>query len=132
MANTPTPYTYWAQVESVYDGDSLWAVLDLGMSLSMRVSCRLNGIDTPEIRTKNASEKEAAYTARDRVRDLVEGKQVKIQSIAKPDKYGRLLVELWTEDGTHVNQLLVDEGLARPYDGGTKVPYDEWPTTPIT
>lgn len=122
----PKAYVYNAEVFSVYDGDTIKATLDLGMSLSRRVSCRLYGVDTPEIRSKVASEKKLAYAARDRVRHLILEKQVVVESISKPDKYGRLLVRVWTEDGVCINDLLIEEGLALPYDGGTKSDWSEF------
>jgi micrococcal nuclease len=122
----PAPYVYRAEVLSVYDGDTITVALDLGLSIKVRAKCRLLGIDTPEIRTKSAAEKKAGYTARDRVRELILGKTVVLHSVAKPDKYGRLLVKVWAEDGSCVNQLLLDEGLAIDYDGGTKTPYASW------
>ena len=122
----PTPYVYRAKVLSVYDGDTITVSLDLGLSIEVKAKCRLLGIDTPEIRTKSAAEKEAAYTARDRVRDLVLGKTVILHSVTKPDKYGRLLVKVWAEDGSCVNQVLIDEGLAREYDGGKKISWSSW------
>lgn len=126
MGETPVPYVYQAQITSVYDGDTVTAVLDLGMSITRKVSCRLAGIDTPEIRAKVAGEKEAALAARDRVRDLVFDKWVTVESIAKPDKYGRLLVRIWTEDGQCINDLLISEGHAIAYDGGTKISWADW------
>ena len=35
------------------------------------------------------------------------------------DKYGRLLADVWFE-GTNLSTWLIDQGLAVPYDGGTK------------
>jgi micrococcal nuclease len=125
-AKIPSPYVYRAEVTSVYDGDTITVMLDLGMGINRKAKCRLLGVDTPEIRTKSAAEKKAGYTARDRVRELILGKTVLLHSVAKPDKYGRLLVKVWAHDGSCVNQLLIDEGLAREYDGGTKVPYASW------
>ena len=122
----PAPYVYRAKVLSVYDGDTITVSLDLGLSIEVKAKCRLLGIDTPEIRTKSAAEKKAAYTARDRVRDLILDKTVILHSVAKPDKYGRLLVKVWAEDGSCVNQLLIDEGLAREYDGGKKISWASW------
>ena len=122
----PSAYVYRALVVDVYDGDTLTAELDLGMSIKRECSCRLFGLDTPEIRTKVAGEKEAALKARDRVRELVGGKWVTLQSMEKPDKYGRLLVKVWTEDGLLVNDLLIEERLAIPYDGGTKISWASW------
>ena len=126
MTTKPTPYVYQAQITKVYDGDTVTAVLDLGMSITRKVSCRLDGIDTPEIRTKVAGEKEAAYAARDRVRELILDKWVTVESVAKPDKYGRLLVRIWTEDGQCVNDLLIEEKHAIAYNGGTKISWADW------
>jgi micrococcal nuclease len=126
MTTKPPAYVYRAHVLSVYDGDTITVMLDLGMSITRKASCRLVGIDTPEIRTKVAGEKEAAYKARDRVRELVLDKQVTIQSMSKPDKYGRLLVKVWTEDGHCVNDLLIEEHHAIAYDGGKKISWASW------
>lgn len=126
MSQIPSSYVYRAQVTSVYDGDTVTAVLDLGMNITRKCSCRVAGIDTPEIRTKVAGEKEAAYAARDRVRDLILDKWVTLHSIEKPDKYGRLLVKIWNEEGVCINDLLIEEGHAIAYDGGTKTPWSDW------
>ena len=126
MAVIPSPSVYRAEVLSVYDGDTITVMLDLGMGITRKAKCRLLGVDTPEIRTKSAAEKKAGYTARDRVRELILGKTVRLHSVAKPDKYGRLLVKVWVHDGSCVNDLLIDEGLARQYDGGTRVGWAAW------
>lgn len=122
----PQPFVYRAEVTSVYDGDSLRAVLDMGLSVRMKASCRLYGIDTPELRSRVSGEKEAAQKARDFVKGLVMGQVVVIESIEKPDKYGRLLVRVWTQDGVCVNDRLLEEGMARPYDGGEKISWAAW------
>jgi micrococcal nuclease len=117
----PKPYTYRASFTSNYDGDTVRVVLDLGMDLEMRAVCRLFGIDTPEMRDKNPAVRDLAYAARDRVAELLEGKEFVVESVEKPDKYGRLLCIFWVEGmEKSVNDLLVEEGLAKKYDGGTK------------
>ena len=123
MAETPTPYVYRAQVLSVYDGDTITVMIDLGLRIKVRASCRMLGIDTPEIRGKTATEKKMALVARDRLREMVLGTEVTLHSIAKPDKYGRLLVRVWSDEHGYVNGVLLDEGLARAYDGGTRQPW---------
>lgn len=89
---------------------------------------RLNGIDTPEIRvsTKISDhcrkyEKNLGYQARDRVKELI-GTKFFIQ-VTGESKYGEELVDLFIKDNNkfiNVNQLLIKENLAVPYDGGTK------------
>jgi micrococcal nuclease len=117
-----TPYAYNAYVVSVYDGDTITVILDMGMGVQKKAKCRLFGIDTPEIRGKTVREKKAAKVARDRVRELINEQTVLIESIAKPDKYGRLLVKVWAGN-VYLNDLLIEEGLARVYDGGKKQPW---------
>jgi len=126
MITIPAAYVYRAHVLSVYDGDTITVMLDLGMNITRKANCRLEGIDTPEIRTKVAGEKKAAYAARERVRELILDRKVILQSISKPDKYGRLLVRVWTEGGVCVNDLLLEEKHAIAYDGGKKVSWAAW------
>ena len=118
--SVPTPYVSRAEVLSVYDGDTITVMIDLGLSIRVQAKCRLLGIDTPEIRTKNAAEKKMGYEARDRLREMIDGQWVVLHSVAKPDKYGRLLVKVWANDETCVNDALIEEGLARVYDGGAR------------
>lgn len=117
---TPTPYVYRAEVLSVYDGDTITVMIDLGLSIKVRAKCRLLGIDTPEIRTKSAAEKKKGYEARDRLREMVDKKWVVLHSVSKPDKYGRLLVKVWVDEDECVNDTMIAEGLARVYNGGAR------------
>ena len=99
---SPAPYVYSAFVTSVYDGDTLTANLDLGMSITRKCNCRLVGLDTPEIKSKMAAEKQAAEKARDRVRELVLEKWVTVQSIEKPGIWTNVQKE--TESGDIVDE----------------------------
>ena len=54
-------------------------------------------------------------------------KWVTLHSIEKPDKYGRLLVRVWTDEGVCVNDLLLEERLAVAYEGGKKTPWTSLP-----
>lgn len=118
-------YRYHAVVASVYDGDTFRADVDLGFSAWLKnVQFRMLGINTPEIRGGTEAEKLASYAARDRLRELMpDGAAVLIES-TKAGKYGRYLADVYleTEDGgvLHVNQILIDEGHAVPYDGGAR------------
>jgi len=118
--HVPSSYVYQAIVESVYDGDTITASIDLGMSIRVRAKCRLIGIDTPEMKSKDEAESKTAKLAKERVSNLILNKKITVQSFEKPDKYGRLLVKIWTEDGTCVNDIMLSEGHAHAYDGGTK------------
>ena len=110
-------YTYKAVVNRVVDGDTCELDIDLGFTVSWKSTCRFYGINTAELKSKDSVEKAKAYAARDRVLALVPpGSTILIKS-RDLDKYGRPLVDLYTGEGfsIHLNQLLVDEGLAKTY-----------------
>lgn len=112
-----------ATVVKVYDGDSLtlaWTDSDQG---NVRLSCRLRGIDTPELRGSSEHEKKLAVRARDRLHSKVMGRVVTIRLPGK-DKYGRLLAHLETDDCASLAEyMLEDRQLCRPYRGGRR---EEW------
>lgn len=106
-----------AKVLSVYDGDTVTLAFPLGDTM-YKWSCRLSGVDTPELRTSNKKEKEFGYKVRDLLREKILGKVLKIKC-GEFDKYGRLLGELFVDEES-VNQWLISNGYAFAYDGGTK------------
>ena len=108
-------YVYDVDVISVYDGDTLNVDIDLGFSIWIKdKSLRLYGIDAPEVRGQT---RERGLVVRDWLRERIEqGQTILIESISdQPDKYGRYLAILYI-DGVNINQLMIDEGLARPYN----------------
>lgn len=115
---------YRAIVVRVYDGDTVIAVIDKGFQNLKLEKLRLAGIDAPELRPRKAGrteedleeEKRRARLATERVRELIEGKQVVIQT-KKTGKFGRWLADIYLPDDPTrtVNQLLLDEGLAAEY-----------------
>jgi len=112
-------YNYKAKIIDIYDLDSCTGFIDVGFDIHYKEKMRLNGIDGPELRTKNIKEKELGYKARDYVRDLILGETVEIKT-TKEDKYGRYLVDIYLPDGTHLNKHLIDIGYAKEYHGGKK------------
>ena len=64
-------YEYRARCVRVVDGDTLELDVDLGFDCSIRIMCRLEGIDTPEIRGGTAESKAAGFAARDAAADWV-------------------------------------------------------------
>jgi len=119
MSNTVTPFVYRAILERVVDGDTIDVTLDLGFSVFLhKQRCRLAGIDTPESRTRNLEEKALGKKASARLSELCVGSFL-IQSLGI-GKYGRILAIPFTEDGQDVCQILVNEGHAVEYWGGTK------------
>lgn len=110
------------RVIKVYDADTITIASKLPYEESplYRLSIRLNGIDTPEMKGKDVSaeEKEAAKLARDYVYNLVFNKFVRLENI-ESEKYGRILADVYIGD-IHLNELLIKERYAVKYDGGTK------------
>ena len=119
MSKKPEPYVYKATIERVVDGDTIDVTLDLGFDVRLhKQRCRLAGIDTPESRTRNLAEKALGKKASARLSELCVGSFL-IQSLGK-GKYGRILAIPFTEDGKDVCQILIKEGHAVEYWGGTK------------
>jgi micrococcal nuclease len=116
------------RVIKVYDADTITIASKLPFDTSpiYRLSVRLNGIDTPEIKGKGISddEKEAAKNARDFVANMVLNKFVRLENI-ETEKYGRILADVYIGD-IHLNKLLLKENYAVKYDGGTKNKPESW------
>jgi endonuclease YncB( thermonuclease family) len=78
------------------------------------------GIDTPEIGSHAKCEKERklALLAKRRLKDLIEGKDVRVE-VKGRDKFGRPLVNLYVE-GREIGAQLLREGFAREWRKGFK------------
>jgi len=104
-------YYYRAKVISVYDGDTITVMLDMGLNQFTKIKVRLVGINTPEIRTKDLDEKKRGYQARDYLREQILDKQVIIHT-TKKGKYGRWLGIVWLmEDDNDTIQKSINENL---------------------
>ena len=116
------------RVIKVYDGDTITIVAKLPYDESplYRLSVRLNGIDTPEMKGKDISddEKTAAIDARDFVSKLILNKFVRLENVSS-EKYGRILADVYIGN-VHLNDVLIKERYAVPYDGGTKKRPTSW------
>lgn len=96
----------------VYDGDSLRIDIDLGLSTwKLNEPIRLYGIDCPELHEEGGEE------ARDYVRSLLsEGDEIVVRTYKdRTGKYGRYLADVYLEDGTHLNEHLIEKGYATQY-----------------
>jgi micrococcal nuclease len=116
------------RVIKCYDADTITIASKLPYDASpmYRLSVRLNGIDTPEIKGKGVSdeEKEVAKQARDFVSNLVLNKYVRLENI-ESEKYGRILADVYIGN-IHLNDVLLKERYAVKYDGGTKQKPASW------
>lgn len=109
-----------SEVTSIYDGDTFRVnIAGYPDVVGHRVSVRVFGIDTPEMRGKCPAEKEAAQKAKQfTVEKLRSGKKIELRNLRR-DKYFRLLAEVYI-DNNSLAEMLIKSGLAIPYDGGTK------------
>lgn len=116
-----------AYVIKVYDCDTITVAFKFENSIDMntyKVSVRFNGIDSPEIKSKNSDEKKCAIKARDYLTELLLNKEIELKDVSY-DKYGRILADVYL-DGQHINQKILDDRMAIKYEGGTKVKNFDW------
>ncbi len=112
-------YTYPARVESVIDGDTIWAIIDCGFDTFVREKLRFHRIDTPELGTPQG-EKARRYVER-----VLKASPRIVVRTHSYDKYARYLADIFylpgvtsyeriCSDGLYLNQELLDKGLAQP------------------
>lgn len=113
-------YTYSAKVIKVVDGDTIDALVDLGFDTWKKIRIRLNGINSPESRTRDLEEKARGLAAKKRLQEILkENKNEFILVSHGVGKYGRCLGELFISQGDtfSVNDQLITEGHAVEYHG---------------
>ncbi len=116
------------KINRVVDGDTIDVTLDLGFSLTKKERVRIAGVDTPEKRTRNLEEKalgiDATNYLKDKLTDTLKGDDelvIRTELVGGVGKYGRLLGWLYIGDSDiSINEQMITEGYAWPYDGGTK------------
>jgi|TARA_B100001094_G_C17882752_1_gene647712 micrococcal nuclease len=116
-------YQYFVKnVLKVVDGDTVDVEIDLGFDLTKKERVRLGGIDTPESRTRDLEEKKLGLQAKDYLKSLIMNADKLIVRTEKDGKFGRMIGYLYMNPDATVslNQMLIDEGFAWMYDGGTK------------
>lgn len=133
-----------ARLLDVHDGDTVTVAAEVFPGRFYQLSIRLAGIDAPEMTSKDAELKKRAEIARGRLVQLLapdiilnlgahltrnEMRGLLQKGVPRMvflkcqgmDKYGRVLAEISKDDATvHAGKTLIDEGLVKAYDGGTK------------
>ena len=116
-------YHYKATGRRVVDGDTVALEAARGMDTYRRIRCRLAHINAPESRTRDLEEKARGLAAKARLQEMLEGQTIILESESY-GKYGRVLGTLWIQNSetslTNVNQALLNEGHATPYEGGKR------------
>ena len=125
-------YEYNAIVDRVVDGDTIDCTIDLGFKTWKKVRVRMEGINTPESRTRDLEEKALGLAAKARLEEILQNNDNKcVLQVSGIGKFGRALATVHVtslspiQDDTaitliNVNQQLITEGHAVPYDGGKR------------
>ena len=115
-------YTYKVTVKKVIDGDTVDVDIDLGFGVVLRKErVRIMGIDTEESRTRDKVEDLFGELAKARLKEIL-GKQTVLvcKKYDAKGKFGRILGDFQTKDGRMVTDVLIREGHAVAYKGGSK------------
>ena len=114
-------FEYKCKVTNVVDGDTVDVDIDLGFGVWLRDQrIRLYGIDTPESRTSDPSEKLYGKAAAEFLKKWLDGGDVTIKTHKDGrGKFGRILGELWVFD-TNINKKMIEEHHAVEYHGQSK------------
>ena len=115
-------FNYNCTLLRVIDGDTIDVNIDLGFNIWHKGRIRMAGIDTPESRTRNKEEKVLGLAAKSRLKELLKKKKLSINCTKEKGKFGRILADVLAND-ININKQLMDEGHARPYQGGKKLPW---------
>ena len=104
-----------------YDGDTITLHLPgLHPIIGDKISIRVNGIDTPEIRGKCDKEKYDAKQAKVMVADILkDAERITLKNMER-GKYFRIAADVFV-DGENLADMLIEAGVAVRYGGGKKV-----------
>jgi micrococcal nuclease len=124
-------YEYKATINRVVDGDTVDVDIDLGFGVWLKDErVRIMGIDTPESRTRDTTEKKFGLASKARLKSLLGKTAVLKTRVAKDGedmkgKFGRILgdfeVYYAAEDRYCLaGEILIKEGHAVLYEGQSK------------
>jgi len=118
-------YQYKCKINKVLDGDTVDIDLDLGFNIVLsNQRVRMAGVDTPESRTANKEEKPRGLLSKKKLGEKLPVGSWQIietqRSDNNDDKFGRILGVFILEDGTKVNDWLIENNYAVPYKGENK------------
>lgn len=114
-------YETFIKIIKIIDGDTITALFKYKDEF-YKSNFRLNNIDTAEIHSKNINIKQFALETKQYLFTLIINKILKAKFL-NFDKYGRILIDIFLENGETVSDNLIKGGYAKKYNGGTK---EEW------
>jgi len=135
-------YEYYCKIVKVIDGDTVDVDIDLGFGVWLKKErVRVNGIDTPESRTRDKEEKKFGLISKNRVKQLLPVGSTQILKTEsdrngedKKGKFGRILgdfvfnkpvsnddkIPILEIEGVRLSDVLIDEYMAVRYHGQSK------------
>lgn len=101
----------------IVDGDTLDLEIDLGFGVSITQRVRLKGLNAPETRTLDHSEKAKGLASKEWLMTRMSENTEWVIETEKEDKYGRYLGVLRRNgELSSLNEEMLREGLASPYN----------------
>ena len=125
-------YEYKANIDRVVDGDTIDCTIDLGFSTWKKIRVRMEGINTPESRTRDKEEKKRGLAAKERLKEILKYNDNKcVLKVSGLGKFGRALASVYVDTLSsttpkssiteiNVNKQLIEEGHAVEYFGGKR------------
>jgi len=103
-----------------YDGDTVtFNLYNVPPVFGDKMKVRIAGIDTPELRSRNACEKKLAQKAQKKLHELLkDSKRIDLLNPVR-GKYFRVVASIIADD-MDVSKVLIKENLAVPYSGKMK------------
>ena len=125
-------YEYKAIVDRVVDGDTIDVTIDLGFKTWKKVRVRMEGINTPESRTRDLEEKKKGLAAKARLQEILDYNSNEcVLKVSGVGKFGRAIASVYVDTLSsttskssiteiNVNKQLIEEGHAVAYYGGKR------------
>jgi micrococcal nuclease len=120
-------YEYKCKILRVVDGDTVDVDIDLGFGVWLKKErVRMMGIDTPESRTRDKTEKLFGLAAKQYVKDAMPVGSMQVLKTEidksgedKKGKFGRILGDFLLDE-KRLTDMMIESGHAVAYFGGSK------------
>lgn len=113
---------YSVQIVRVLDGDTVEVEIEEVQVAGLKnQTVRIFGIDTPETRTTDDFEKACGEWSKSRADDFLssDGQYILLTEF-EDGGFSRILGDVRSPEGVMLSEFMLDEGLAVPYEGGTR------------
>jgi len=117
---TGPAYIYSATVLNTHDGDTATMVVALGFDVTIRLKCRLSGLNARELASPGGPE------ARDHLAQMLAAGPVTVESVHW-DQFGGRFDAVVYAGGVNVCAQMIADGYASPWNGRGPRPVPPWP-----